>query len=84
MKLIFSSIVVLVTMMLPTFAVSANEPEVMAVDAVVAVATVVSVDEKNRDITLVGPESDEWTFTAGPDGAFYNKTFKRSNKASMK
>lgn len=48
-------------------AASAGEPGVMAEDAAVAVATVVAVDEKTRNITLKGPEGDKWTFTAGPE-----------------
>ena len=48
-------------------AASADEPGVMAEDAAVAVATVVAVDEKTRNITLKGPEGDKWTFTAGPE-----------------
>lgn len=48
-------------------AASADEPGVMVEDAAVAVATVVAVDEKTRNITLKGPEGDKWTFTAGPE-----------------
>jgi len=67
MKLVFSSIVLLAMVMMSTLSVSAAEPGVMAEDAAIAVATVVAVDEKTRDITLAGPEGDEWTFTAGPE-----------------
>jgi hypothetical protein len=43
------------------------KPVAIAEDAAVAVATVVAVDEKTRNITLKGPEGDKWTFTAGPE-----------------
>lgn len=67
MKHAISSIMLSASMMLSTLAVSAAEAEAIAADAAVAVASVVAVDEKTRAITLVGPEGDEWTFTAGPE-----------------
>jgi hypothetical protein len=67
MKHTFYLAVLLITLMLSAFMVNATEPIAVAEGAAVAVATVVSVDEKTRDITLAGPEGDHWTFTAGPE-----------------
>ena len=44
-----------------------GKPVAMVEDAAVAVAIVVEVDEKTRNITLRGPEGDKWKFTAGPE-----------------
>ena len=66
-----TTLVLLATTLFLPLAVSAAEPSgkpgVMAEDTAVAVATVVAVDEKTRNITLKGPEGDKWTFTAGPE-----------------
>ena len=57
----------LAAMMLSTLGVSAAEPAASAAEAAVAVATVVAVDDKIRDITLALPEGEKWTFAAGPE-----------------
>jgi Cu/Ag efflux protein CusF len=66
-----TTLVLLATTLFLPLAVSAADPSgkpgVMAEDTAVAVATVVAVDEKTRNITLKGPEGDKWTFTAGPE-----------------
>jgi Cu/Ag efflux protein CusF len=69
MKQTLSFTVLLAAIMVSYFAVSATAASVVAADTdtAVAVATVVSVDEKTRNVTLVGPEGDNWTFTAGPE-----------------
>lgn len=67
MKYIFSLVALLLGTMLSSLALSATMPAVADADASVAVATVVSVDEKTRAVTLVGHEGDNWTFTAGPE-----------------
>ena len=67
MKHTLSLLVLLVTIMASTFAVYAAETSAVVDGAAVAVATVVSVDEKTRIVTLAGPEGDHWTFTAGPE-----------------
>lgn len=67
MKGILSVVILLATIMATTFAVYAVAPIVLEDGASVAVATVVSVDAKTRDVTLVGPEGDHVTFTAGPE-----------------
>ena len=71
MKHTLQSIALLVTTLFLPLAVSAaglaGEPGVMVEDAAVAVATVVAIDEKTRQITLKGPEGDKLTFTAGPE-----------------
>ncbi|MCW8799910.1 MAG: hypothetical protein OQK71_03175 [Desulfobacter sp.] len=67
MKYGISVLVLLATIMAFTFGAYAAEPLVVADGASVAVATVVSVDEKTRVVSLAGPEGDHWTFTAGPE-----------------
>lgn len=67
MKQLLSTAVFLITLLLLTFVVNATASVAVADGAVVAVATVVSVDEKTRDITLAGPEGDHFVFTAGPE-----------------
>lgn len=71
MKLNLLFIALLVTMLLASFAVSADEnsgePAIMVEDAAVAVAIVVAIDEESRIITLKDIEGDESTFTAGPE-----------------
>jgi len=67
MKHILSVVVLLVTIMATNFAVYAAESVDLVDGASVAVATVVSVDEKTRVVTLAGPEGDHSTFTAGPE-----------------
>lgn len=67
MKQTFSLAALLITLIFSTVAVNGAEPFTVADGASVAVATVVSVDEKTRDITLVGPEGDHFVFTAGPE-----------------
>ena len=67
MKHTFSLAALLTTLIFSTFAVNAAEPFMVADGATVAVATVVSADEKTRVVTLAGPEGDEWAFTAGPE-----------------
>lgn len=57
-------------LLVPLCAVSASEhtgEPLAAGDAAVAVATVVAIDAKTRDITLKGSEGDEVTITAGPE-----------------
>ncbi len=67
MKHMLFVVVLLVTIMTSTFAVYAAEPFVVSDGAAIAVATVVSVDEKTRMVTLAGPEGDQSTITAGPE-----------------
>jgi hypothetical protein len=67
MKRMLSVVVFLVTLVVTTFAVYAQEPFTMVDGAAVAVATVVSVDEKTRVVTLVGLEGDHSEITAGPE-----------------
>lgn len=67
MKHMLSVVVLLVTIMATNFAVYAAESVALDEGAAVAVATVVSVDEKTRAVTLAGPEGDHWTVTAGPE-----------------
>ena len=69
MKHTLSFTVLLAAIMLSNFAVSATAPSMVGADTdtAVAVATVVSVDETTRNVTLAGPEGDNWTFTAGPE-----------------
>jgi len=67
MKHMLSVAVLLVTIMATNFAVYAAEAVALADGTAVAVATVVSVDEAIRVVTLVGPEGDHWTFNAGPE-----------------
>ncbi len=67
MKYTIFVVVLLATIMTSTFAVYAAEPFVVTDGAAVAVATVVSVDEKTRIVTLAGPEGDHSTITAGPE-----------------
>ena len=67
MKHAISLTTLLLTLVFSAFVVNATEPFAVAEGASVAVATVVSVDEKTRDVTLVGPEGDHFVFTAGPD-----------------
>jgi Cu/Ag efflux protein CusF len=42
-------------------------PAAGAIDADVAIATVVAIDQKTRKVTLRGDSGNEWTFTAGPE-----------------
>ena len=69
--LLATALVLLAAALFLPMAVSAaapsGEPGVIAEDAAAAVAVVVAVDEKTRNITLKGPEGDTWTFTAGPE-----------------
>jgi hypothetical protein len=65
MKQLLSVVVVLAMIIASTFMVYAVEPFIIEDGASVAVATVVSVDEETREVTLVGPEGDHWTFSAG-------------------
>lgn len=67
MKYTFSLAALLIMLLLSTLAVNAAEPFAVADGASVAVATVVSVDEETRLVTLAGPEGDHWAFTAGPE-----------------
>ena len=67
MKHVFTLAALLITLLLSTLAVNGAEPFAVADGASVAVATVVSVDEKTRVVTLAGPEGDHFTFTAGPE-----------------
>lgn len=67
MKHMLSIVVLLAILMASTVAVYAQEPFTVVDGAAVAVATVVSVDEKTRAIALVGPEGDHWEITAGPE-----------------
>lgn len=67
MKHAISLTTLLLTLVFSAFVVNATEPFAVAEGASVAVATVVSVDEKTRDVTLVGPEGDHFVFTAGPE-----------------
>jgi len=67
MKYSFSLAALLIMLLLSTLAVNAAEPFAVADGASVAVATVVSVDEETRLVTLAGPEGDHWAFAAGPE-----------------
>lgn len=67
MKHAFSLAALLIMLLFFTVVVNAAEPFAMADGASVAVATVVSVDEETRLVTLAGPEGDHWAFTAGPE-----------------
>lgn len=67
MKQMLFVMVLLVTIMTSTFVVHAADPFVLADGAAVVVATVVSVDEKTRIVTLAGSEGDRSTITAGPE-----------------
>ena len=86
MKRTLQSMTLLATMLLVPLAVATaehlGEPGVMAEDAAVAVATVVAVDEKTREITLKGPEGDEVTFTAGPEVRNFAQ-IKRGDRVMM-
>lgn len=70
----------------PLCAVSASEhtgnPGMIAGDAAVAVATVVAIDEKTREITLKGSAGDEVTITAGPEVRNFDQ-IKRGDKVIM-
>lgn len=67
MKRTFSLVVLITAMICASFTVNAAGPVAIADGAAVAVATVVSVDKETRLITLVGPEGDKRSFTAGPE-----------------
>lgn len=67
MKNTFSMVAVLATLLLSTLTANGAEPIVIADGAAVAVASVVSVDEKTRVVTLAGPDGEHSTFTAGPE-----------------
>lgn len=71
MKHILQSVALLTAILFLPLAVSATSysdgRSVMAEDAAVVVATVVAIDQRTRQVTLRGPESDEWTFTASPE-----------------
>jgi len=68
MRSTLSVLLLLATIMLSSYAVASSQPSVaVETDTAVAVATVVNVDEKTRNITLAGPEGDHHTFTAGPE-----------------
>jgi Cu/Ag efflux protein CusF len=41
-------------------------PAAAVMDADVAIATVVAIDQQTRQVTLRGSSGNEWTFTAGP------------------
>lgn len=79
---IHTMLFMLSALFVPLCAVSASEhtgEPLAAGDAAVAVATVVAIDAKTREITLKGPEGDEATITAGPEVRNFDQ-IKRGDK----
>lgn len=78
----FSLLVSAAAMLFSSLAVCAADAEMLVADAAVAVATVVAVDAKTRDVTLVGSEGEELTFTAGPEVRNFAQ-IKRGDRVMM-
>ena len=63
-------LILLTTLFIPLFEVSAEEesaPALEAESAAVAVATVVGIDKDTRNLTLRNEAGEEWSFVAGPE-----------------